>query len=76
VTDAYDRLTPRGKRVLQRAASEADRYGHGYTGTEHLLLALLAGPHGIAGRVLRDLGVEKAARARINEILESPGYNR
>ncbi|MBO4954029.1 MAG: ATP-dependent Clp protease ATP-binding subunit ClpC, partial [Clostridia bacterium] len=34
-------LTPRTKRIIELSAAEAGRMGHGYIGTEHLLLAIL-----------------------------------
>ena len=37
-------LTPRAKRVIERAASESVRLGHNYIGTEHLLLGILLEP--------------------------------
>ena len=37
----FDDFTPRSKRVLQLAVMYAAQLGHGYVGTEHLLLALL-----------------------------------
>ena len=35
-------FTPRAQQVLQLARQEADRFNHGYIGTEHLLLGLSA----------------------------------
>lgn len=69
------RPTPRVERTLERAGIEATRRGHDYLGTEHLLLAVIADPDGIAGRVLRDLGVDEVAAQRVREIMDSPGYN-
>jgi len=51
-------LTPRGKNVVDHAYDEARRLRHGYIGTEHLLLGLIAEHDGLAGRVLADLGVD------------------
>ncbi len=62
-------------RVFEATEREADRYGHEYIGTEHLLLGLLAEPNGIAGRVLIELGVADAAAVRVREIIASEGYN-
>jgi Clp amino terminal domain, pathogenicity island component len=45
-------------------------------GTEHVLVALIAGPHAIAGRVLHELGAAESAAQRVRAIIESPGYNR
>jgi ATP-dependent Clp protease ATP-binding subunit ClpA len=50
------RIKP-GERHLAAGADEARRLGHGYVGTEHVLLALTRDPEGGATRVLRQLGV-------------------
>jgi ATP-dependent Clp protease ATP-binding subunit ClpC len=68
--------TPRVKQTMERAGQEATSRGHDYIGTEHLLLALLADPGGIAGRVLQELGVSELATQRVQEVMESPGYSR
>jgi ATP-dependent Clp protease ATP-binding subunit ClpA len=47
----------RADRYLAAGADEARRLGHGYIGTEHVLLALTRDPDGRAARVLRRLGV-------------------
>ena len=54
----YDRFTERAKKVMALAKEEAKRFNHNYIGTEHLLLGLVAEGQGIAGRVLRNLGVD------------------
>lgn len=62
--------TPRLKKVLQLAQVEASQLGHAYVGTEHLVLGLLAEGEGVAGRLLRGLGIElKAARSQVMEII-------
>jgi ATP-dependent Clp protease ATP-binding subunit ClpC len=68
--------TPRVKKTIERAGQEAMSRGHDYLGTEHLLLALLSDPDGVAGRVLRQLGVAELAAQRVQKIMESPGYSR
>ena len=63
-------LTPRAKRVLELAYTEAKELGHPYVGTEHLLLALLREGEGVAARALEEEGVDLArARAVVNSIL-------
>jgi ATP-dependent Clp protease ATP-binding subunit ClpC len=52
------RFTQRARRVLSLAQEEAERMQHSYIGTEHLLLGLLREDGGVAGRVLKDLGLE------------------
>src|SRR5689334_4615335 len=44
-------------RVLCLAEQEAKRFRHDYIGTEHLLLALVQLPDGVAARVLSRLGI-------------------
>lgn len=51
-------FTPRAQQVLQLARKEADRFNHGYVGTEHLLLGLIALGQGVAVNVLQRMGVE------------------
>jgi ATP-dependent Clp protease ATP-binding subunit ClpC len=51
-------LTPRAKRVIDLAYDEARQLNNNYIGTEHLLLGLIREGEGIAGRVLRNLGVD------------------
>ncbi len=57
------------KKVLALAAKEARRLNHSYVGTEHILLGLLVEGEGVAGRVLRDLGVDEA-KARVEILRE------
>ena len=51
-------FTPRAQQVLQLARQEADRFNHGYIGTEHLLLGLIALGEGVAVSVLRRMGLD------------------
>ena len=53
-----ERFTQRARRVLSLAQEEADRLHHHQIGTEHLLLGLMREDGGVAGRVLRDLGLD------------------
>ena len=55
---SMERFTQRARRVLSLAHEEAERMRHTYIGTEHLLLGLMLEDGGIAGRVLRELGLE------------------
>ncbi|MBN1122388.1 MAG: ATP-dependent Clp protease ATP-binding subunit [Anaerolineae bacterium] len=56
--DKMQRFTQRARRVLSLAQEEAERLQHGYIGTEHLLLGLMREEGGVAGRVLKELGLE------------------
>ncbi len=62
-----ERFTQRARRVLSLAHQEAERMRHNYIGTEHLLLGLIREEGGVAGRVLRELGLEAE---RVQEIIE------
>ena len=53
-----ERFTQRARRVLSLAQEEAERLNHAHIGTEHLLLGLLREEGGVAGRVLRELGLD------------------
>ena len=68
-------LTPRMKHTLQHAGELARARGHDYLGTEHLILALIDDPHGIAGGVIERLGCAEAIRAEVIRIIESDGYS-
>jgi hypothetical protein len=55
----FERFTDRARMVLSQAETEAHRLGHGFVGTEHLLLAQFEVPEGIANRVLDEVGISK-----------------
>ncbi len=54
-------FTPRAQQVLQLARKEADRFNHGYVGTEHILLGIIALGQGVAVNALQRLGVNLEA---------------
>ena len=62
-----ERFTQRARRVLSLAHQEAERLRQSAIGTEHLLMGLIQEDGGVAGRVLRDLGLEPD---RVREIVE------
>jgi ATP-dependent Clp protease ATP-binding subunit ClpC len=65
-----ERFTQRARRVLSLAHQEAERSQQNSIGTEHLLLGLMEEEGGVAGRVLRELGLEST---RVREIIERVG---
>ncbi len=68
-------FTPRAKKVLALATSEARSLSHSYIGTEHILLGLLHEGEGIAARVLENMGVDlDEAREEIMVMLD-PDYD-
>jgi ATP-dependent Clp protease ATP-binding subunit ClpC len=46
------------KRILESAAVEAERLGHNYIGTEHLLLGILCAPDTVAAQALVEKGID------------------
>jgi ATP-dependent Clp protease ATP-binding subunit ClpC len=62
-----ERFTQRARRVLSLAHQAAERMQQNTIGTEHLLLGLVEEDGGVAGRVLRDLGLEPE---RIQEVVD------
>nr|QYB18914.1 ATP-binding subunit of clp protease [Climaconeis sp.]QYB18955.1 ATP-binding subunit of clp protease [Climaconeis sp.] len=51
-------FTPRAKRVLEMAVQEAKDINQNFVGTEHILLALVNEPDGVARRTLENIGVD------------------
>jgi Clp amino terminal domain, pathogenicity island component len=69
----FDRFTDRARSILVLAHDEAQRHGHDYVGTEHMLLALLR-QGGITVRVLERMDVSPATvRAAIEAIIGGGG---
>ncbi len=68
-----ERFTQRARRVLSLAHEEAERMRHSHIGTEHLLLGLMREDGGVAGRVLRELGLELPRVQRVVERLVGMG---
>ncbi len=52
-----NKFTPRAEEALRLSQEAAGELGHGYVGTEHLLLGLFREEEGIAHRVLREYGI-------------------
>ena len=66
----FERFTDQARRVVVLAQEEARLLGHGYIGTEHILLGLLAEGEGLAFRALASLDISlDAAREQIAEII-------
>jgi ATP-dependent Clp protease ATP-binding subunit ClpC len=60
-------ITPRVKRVLDRANGEANRLKDDYISTEHIFLAIASEKDTLSARILRDEGISKE---RIYEAIE------
>ncbi len=75
VRDAQEmQLTPRAKRVIDLAYDEARHLNDSYIGTEHLLLGLIREEEGLAGGVLKQMGVDlEHARIAVKAVREGKG---
>jgi ATP-dependent Clp protease ATP-binding subunit ClpC len=76
-------FTPRAKKMLQLSLREAIALGHGYIGTEHILLGLVREDDGAAIRALNGLGVDpNGVRQQVIQLVsarrvqEEPGTGR
>jgi ATP-dependent Clp protease ATP-binding subunit ClpC len=64
-----ERFTQRARRVLSLAHQEAERAHQNLIGTEHLLIGLVEEEGGVAGRVLREMGLEtERVREMVNRL--------
>ena len=70
----WERFTQRARRVLSLAQEEAERLNHSYIGSEHVLIGLLREDGGVAGRVLRELGLDSVrVQAMVERLSGGPG---
>ena len=70
----WERFTQRARRVLSLAQEEAERLNHNYIGSEHVLIGLLREEGGVAGRVLRELGLDAVrVQAMVERLSGGPG---
>lgn len=67
VTDAFGRFSAPARTAVERAQSEARGLGHGYVGTEHLLIALADEPS--VQQFFDELGGARAVRNRVREVV-------
>ncbi|MBI3162096.1 MAG: NDP-hexose 4-ketoreductase, partial [Chloroflexi bacterium] len=70
-----ERFTQRARRVLSLAHQEAERARQNNIGTEHLLLGLMDEEGGVAGRVLRDLGMTPDRVREVVQRVSGPATN-
>ncbi len=64
---SMERFTQRARKALSLAHEEAERLRQPVINTEHLLLGMILEDGGVAGRALRDLGLEPD---RVREVVE------
>ena len=66
----FERFTEPARHVVVHAQEEARELGHGYIGSEHILLGLVREEEGLAARVLANLGVTlEEVRGRVTAIV-------
>jgi ATP-dependent Clp protease ATP-binding subunit ClpA len=66
----FERFTHQARRVVTLAQQEARALHHGYVGTEHILLGLLAEGQGIGAQVLSEQGSTlESARAGVEKLV-------
>ena len=66
-----NKFTKSAQKALDNSLSVAKSFGHGYIGTEHLLIALVK-TKGVAAEVMRENGVEEEKlRVLIEEMIET-----
>jgi Clp amino terminal domain, pathogenicity island component/UvrB/uvrC motif len=66
----YERFTDRARKIMQLANLEAQRFNHGYIGTEHILLGLIKEGSGVAANVLKNLNTDlRKIRLEVEKIV-------
>ena len=73
MNEKFERFTERARKVLSLAQDEAQRFGHSYIGTEHLLLGLVREGDGVAAKALQNLGTELDEVRRAVEFIVGRG---
>src|SRR3989475_11743399 len=53
----FERFTDKGRKIIVLAREEAERHQNDYRGTEHLVLAILREPDGVALMILKKMGL-------------------
>jgi ATP-dependent Clp protease ATP-binding subunit ClpC len=73
VLDLFENYTERGKDAVLLSIEEASQLGHGFVGTEHLVLGLIRVEAGMARHILVGKGLDlESLRAEVRRIV-GPG---
>ena len=68
----FERFTEHARNVMSLSNQEAQRFGHEFVGTEHILWALAKEVHGVAAAVLEHFGVDlKPLRKEVETLLDA-----
>lgn len=68
----FGRFTERAQKVLMNAQEEAEKFKHGYVGTEHILLGILI-EDGVAKQLLNNSGITEDKVRQLIERYEGKG---
>jgi ATP-dependent Clp protease ATP-binding subunit ClpA len=68
----FERFTNRARLAMAMANQEAQRLGHEYIGTEHILLGLVREGSGIGGSVIKSFDVDlRAVRLEVEKLIKN-----
>jgi ATP-dependent Clp protease ATP-binding subunit ClpC len=76
MSTGFERFSEGARRVLTRAQGEAQRLGHSYIDTEHILLGIASEESGIAAKVLSNLGISMSKIQAAVEFVIGKGERR
>jgi len=76
MSTGFERFSEGARRVLTRAQGEAQRLGHSYIDTEHMLLGIAGEESGITAKVLTNLGVSMSKIQAAVEFVIGKGERR
>ncbi len=76
MSTGFERFSEGARRVLTRAQGEAQRLGHNYIDTEHILLAIAGEESGLAAKVLSNLGISPSKIQAAVEFVIGKGEHR
>jgi len=76
MSTGFERFSEGARRVLTRAQGEAQRLGHSYIDTEHMLLGIAGEESGVAAKVLSNLGISTSKIQAAVEFVIGKGERR
>lgn len=76
MSTGFERFSEGARRVLTRAQGEAQRLGHSYIDTEHILLGIAGEESGVAAKVMTNLGLSMSKVQAAVEFVIGKGERR
>ncbi len=68
----FERFSDRARKVMALANQEAQRFGHEYIGTEHVLLGLVKEGSGVGANVLKNCDIDlRKVRVEVEKLVKS-----